>query len=194
MARHLPESHRRSPGRLRGELAGQGHIGWFDFQADNPACRAYSLSQQIQDPAEPAPKDRSLASLRRPQPGPAAARCGRVAHRTGVVAGHAPPDWCPANKQHDPRTRHPHAQVAQTCCDATVLASSRTAGRYPVAGLWALRRMSPQSPGQQLRSSWSTDGRFSTCCLVMRSWIPSWMSATALTGIATCLRPHRWPS
>jgi hypothetical protein len=62
MARHLPESHRRSPGRLRGELAGQGHIGWFDFQADNLAGRAYSLSQEIQDPAEPAPKiDRSPA-------------------------------------------------------------------------------------------------------------------------------------
>jgi hypothetical protein len=37
-----------------GEFAGQGYIGWFEVQANNLACRADPLGQQIQDPAGPA--------------------------------------------------------------------------------------------------------------------------------------------
>ena len=41
---------------------------------------------------------------------------------------------------------------------------------------------------------WPSGGRSSTCCFVMFSRIPASTDATALTGMATCLRPHRWPS
>jgi hypothetical protein len=41
---------------------------------------------------------------------------------------------------------------------------------------------------------WPSGGRSSTCRFVMFSRIPSSIEATALTGMATCLRPHRWPS
>jgi hypothetical protein len=37
-------------------------------------------------------------------------------------------------------------------------------------------------------------GRFSTCCLVMWSWMPSSIPATAVIGMATSLRPQRCPS
>jgi hypothetical protein len=39
---------------LRRKFAGQGHIRWFEVQADDPACRAYPVGQQIQDPARAA--------------------------------------------------------------------------------------------------------------------------------------------
>ena len=48
---------------LGGELVGQGHIGRFEVQADDMACRAYPLGQQIQDPARPAAQVDRLPSL-----------------------------------------------------------------------------------------------------------------------------------
>ena len=39
---------------LCGEFAGQGHIGRFEVQPNDPPCRAYPVGQQIKDPAWPA--------------------------------------------------------------------------------------------------------------------------------------------
>ena len=42
--------------------------------------------------------------------------------------------------------------------------------------------------------SMTTGGRCRTSCLVMWSLMPSWKSVTAVIGIATSLRPNKWPS
>jgi hypothetical protein len=53
---------------LSGELAGQGHISRFEVQADDPACRANPIGQQIQDPAGPAAQVDRPPSLGDPNP------------------------------------------------------------------------------------------------------------------------------
>jgi hypothetical protein len=53
---------------LRGELAGQGHIGRFEVQADDVTFRADPVGQQIQDPAGPAAHIDHLPSPADPNP------------------------------------------------------------------------------------------------------------------------------
>jgi hypothetical protein len=53
---------------LRGELAGQGHIGRFEVQADDLTFRADPVGQQIQDPAGPAAHIDHLPALADPNP------------------------------------------------------------------------------------------------------------------------------
>jgi hypothetical protein len=51
---------------LRGEFAGQRHIGRFEVQADDLTLRADPVGQQIQDPAGPAARIDRLPSLADP--------------------------------------------------------------------------------------------------------------------------------
>jgi hypothetical protein len=53
---------------LRAEFAGQGHIGRFEVQADDLACPAHPIGQQIQDPAGPAAQIDRPPSLGDPNP------------------------------------------------------------------------------------------------------------------------------